>query len=115
MKKKKRKEKREKGKEKREKKKSLLHPQTQLPARRAGRDPVDARMEPGHRRHGRDPAGVGLVAELGDLVPVGGVDVDEAVHVADAEALDGGGGPRRGGGGGRLFVAVGDGAGCGRG
>ena len=107
---KKKKAKREKRKEK---KKNLLHPQTQLPARRPGRDPVDARMEPGHRRHGRDPAGVGLVAELGDLVPVGGVDVDEAVHVADAEALDGGGGGPRRGGGRRLFVAVGDGSGRG--
>ena len=68
-----------------------LHPQTQLPARGPRCHPVNARMELGHGWHSRYPAGVGLVAELRDLVAVGGVDVDEAVHVADAEALDDGG------------------------
>lgn len=38
-------------------------------------------------RHGGD-GGDGVAAELGQLVAAGGVDVDEAVHVADAEALD---------------------------
>ena len=45
-------------------------------------------MELGHRRHGRYAAGICLVAELRDLVAVCGIDIDEAVHVADAEALD---------------------------
>lgn len=40
-------------------------------------------MELGHRRHGGD----GVAAQLGQLVTRRRVDVDEAVHVADAEAL----------------------------
>lgn len=43
-------------------------------------------MKTRRRRHSRDA----LAAELGELVAGGAVDVDEAVHVADAEALDGG-------------------------
>ena len=45
-------------------------------------------MENGHGRHGRD----GISAQLRELLAASGVDVDEAVHVADAEALRGGGG-----------------------
>lgn len=39
--------------------------------------------------NGRD-SGDAVAAELGQLVAGAAVDVDEAVHVADAEALDGG-------------------------
>lgn len=38
-------------------------------------------------RDGRHSADA-LAAELGDLLPFARVDVDEAIHVADAEALD---------------------------
>ena len=34
-------------------------------------------------RHGRDA----LAAQLSQLLPLGGINVDEAVHVADAESL----------------------------
>ena len=43
-------------------------------------------METSHRWHGGDT----ITTELGQLIAVGAVDVDEAVHVSDAEALDGG-------------------------
>lgn len=66
--------------------KIFLHPQTQLPARRPARDPIARGVELRHGRHGGDGA---LAAELRQLRPVRGVDVDEAVHVADAEAVDG--------------------------
>lgn len=61
-----------------------LHPQTQLAGRSARRDPVQRRMELGDRGHGRDA----FTAQLRQLLALGRVDVDEAVHVADAEALD---------------------------
>lgn len=61
----------------------LLHPQTQLPTRRPRRDPIVCRME---LRNGRD-GGDAFAAELGQLFALGRVDVDEAVHVADAEPL----------------------------
>ena len=41
-------------------------------------------MELSHGRHGGDA----FAAQLRQLLSVGGVDVDEAVHVADAEAVD---------------------------
>lgn len=43
-------------------------------------------MENSHGRHGGDA----LTIKLGELVARRAVDVDEAVHVSDAEALDGG-------------------------
>jgi len=41
-------------------------------------------MKHRHGRHSRDTR----TPELGELPALGGVDVDEAVHVADAETLD---------------------------
>jgi len=41
-------------------------------------------MKLGHRRHSRNA----LAAQLRQLLAFCGVDIDEAVHVADAEALD---------------------------
>lgn len=41
-------------------------------------------MELRDRRHGRDA----IATQLSQLLPFRGVDVDEAVHVPDAEALD---------------------------
>lgn len=41
-------------------------------------------MENGHRRHRRNS----ITPELSELVAACAVDVDKAVHVADAEALD---------------------------
>lgn len=64
--------------------KEKSHPQAQLPARRPRRDPVVGGMELRDRRHGRDA----VPAQLRQLLAFGCVDVDEAVHVADAEALD---------------------------
>ena len=62
------------------------HPQTQLPTRRPARDPIPLGMKLRHGRHSRDT----LAAQLRHLLALGGVDVDEAVHIADAEALRGG-------------------------
>lgn len=61
-----------------------LYPQTSLPTRGATDNPVLAAVENGNRRHGGDT----VPSELGELVSGRAVDVDEAVHVADAEALD---------------------------
>lgn len=41
-------------------------------------------MELGDRRHSGDA----LAAQLSELLSFGGVDVDEAVHVPDAETVD---------------------------
>jgi hypothetical protein len=61
-----------------------LHPKTQLPTRRASGDPVLRWMELCYRRYSCDS----IATELCQLRAVGGIDVDEAVHVADAEALN---------------------------
>lgn len=42
-------------------------------------------MELGHSRHGSDA----FAAQLRQLVSVCGVDIDKAIHVTDAEAMDG--------------------------
>lgn len=63
--------------------KNLSHPQTQLAAGGPGRDPIAGGVELGDGRHGRDV----IAAQLGQLVTSRGVDVDEAVHITDAEAL----------------------------
>lgn len=60
------------------------HPQAQLPTRRPGCYPVVTRMELRDRRHGGDA----VATQLGQLLPFRRVDVDEAVHVPDTEALD---------------------------
>lgn len=41
-------------------------------------------MELRNSRHSSDA----ITPELGQLLPLGGVDIDEAVHVADAEPVD---------------------------
>lgn len=61
------------------------HPQTQLPTRCSRRYPVIARMKLRHRRYCRYP----FPTQLRQLLAFGRVDIDEAVHVADAQALDG--------------------------
>ena len=60
------------------------HPQAQLPARGSGGNPLLRGVELGHGRHGTNAC----AAELGQLVAVRGVNIDEAVHVADTEAVD---------------------------
>lgn len=42
-------------------------------------------MEHSHSRNSGDT----ITTQLGELIPTAAVDVDEAVHVADTEALDG--------------------------
>lgn len=61
-----------------------LHPQSNLPTRRTADNPIPAPMHHGNGGDGRDA----VAAQLGQLVTGGGVDVDEPVHVADAETLD---------------------------
>lgn len=68
--------------------KSPSHPKRQLPTRRSRRDPLLRRMKLRNGRNGGDPP----TTELGELVAVRGIDVDETVHVSDTEALDGIGG-----------------------
>jgi hypothetical protein len=63
----------------------VLHPQTNLPTRRPSYNPVLARVKD---RHSRD-SGDALAIKLGELVTRGTVDVDEAVHISDAETLNG--------------------------
>lgn len=61
-----------------------LHPQAKLPASSAGSNPIRPRMKLRNGGHGRDA----LAAQLRHLLASPRVHVDEAVHVADAEALD---------------------------
>lgn len=63
---------------------SVLHPQTQFAAGRATSDPVLAAVEHSYCRNSRDT----VAAKLGKLISRSAVDVDEAVHVSNAEALD---------------------------
>jgi len=62
----------------------ISHPQTQLPTRRPRSHPIHTRMKLRNRRHSRNP----LAPQLRQLLALCCVDIDEAVHVADAEALD---------------------------
>ena len=62
----------------------LLHPQTQLPTRRPCSHPIHRGMELRHSRDRRDA----FTAQLCELLATSGVNVNEAVHVADAEPLD---------------------------
>lgn len=66
-------------------KSTKLHPQTHLPTSGPTNNPILTPVETSHRWHGGDT----ITTELGQLIAVGAVDVDEAVHVSDAEALDG--------------------------
>ena len=61
-----------------------LHPQAQLPTRSTSCHPVQRRMKLGHRRHRSDA----FASKLRQLLAFSGVNIDEAVHIADAKALN---------------------------
>lgn len=61
-----------------------LHPQTHLAAGGTTRNPVLAAVEHSYCRDSGDT----ITAQLGELISRTVVDIHEAVHVADAEALD---------------------------
>lgn len=61
------------------------HPQTELPARGSSRYPVVGRMELSDGRNGGDA----VAAKLCQLLAFRSVDVNETIHVANAEPLDG--------------------------
>jgi hypothetical protein len=60
-----------------------LHPQAQLSAGSTGSNPVKRGMELCNSRHRRDA----ITTELRQLLAFRGVDVHEAVHVSNTEAL----------------------------
>ena len=65
-------------------KKPPSHPQAELPTRCSRCYPVIARVKLCNSRHGRDA----ISAQLRELLTFGGVDIDKAVHVPNAEAVD---------------------------
>lgn len=62
----------------------LLQPQTDLATRGSASDPVLTRVHDSNRGH----CGHLRTAELRHLIAAGSVDIDEAIHVGDAEALN---------------------------
>lgn len=63
---------------------SHLHPQAHLTAGGPASNPVLAAVEHSHCRNGGDT----VAPELGKLISRVAVDVDKAVHVSNAEALN---------------------------
>ena len=63
---------------------TILHPKTQLPTRRPRSDPVQCWMEFRNGGHSSDT----VTTQLCQLLALRGVDIDETVHISDAEALD---------------------------
>lgn len=61
-----------------------LHPQANLAASGTTSNPVLAAVEHSYCRNSRDT----IAAKLGKLIPRTTVNIDEAVHVSNAEALD---------------------------
>ena len=60
-----------------------LHPKTQLSAGSTSSDPIHSRMKLRNSRHSSDP----ISSKLRDLLSLGSKDINEAIHVADAESL----------------------------
>ena len=60
------------------------HPQADFAARCTACNPVLATVEHSHCRNSSDP----ITAKLSQLIAGAAVNIDEAVHVTDTEALD---------------------------